>query len=105
MTPESDPVSFSRFLLASGTVIVLMLALAWGLKFLNERGLARLLPQPSKPRRLQLLETLPIDARRRLVIAQCDDRQYLLLLGTNTELVVDQNLKVNDADKSLSRSV
>lgn len=92
MLPDSDPVSFSRFLLASGTVIALIMALAWGLRLLNEKGLARFLPGSAAQRRLRQLETLPLDARRRLVIVQCDDRQYLVLLGVNQDLVLDANL-------------
>lgn len=92
MLPDSDPISFSRFLLASGTVIALIMLLAWGLKLFNEKGLARLLPGTAAQRRMKHLETLPLDARRRLVIVQCDDRQYLVLLGVNQDLVLDANL-------------
>ena len=92
MLPDSDPVSFSRFFLASGTVIALILALAWGLRTLNEKGLARFLPGAAGLRRLKHIETLPLDARRRLVIVQCDERQYLVLLGVNQDLVVDAHL-------------
>jgi flagellar protein FliO/FliZ len=93
MLPDSDPVSFTRFLLASGTVIVLIMAMAWGMKLLNEKGLARFLPGTSAPRRLKHVETLPLDARRRLVIVQCDQRQYLMLLGATQDIVVDISLQ------------
>ena len=32
-------------------------------------------------RRLAVLEVLPIDPRRKLVLVRCDEREYLLLLG------------------------
>ncbi|MBK5910494.1 hypothetical protein CCR85_03175 [Rhodothalassium salexigens] len=39
-------------------------------------------------RRLELVETLALDARRRLVLVRCDDRDHLLLLGGHTDQVV-----------------
>lgn len=98
MNPESDPVSFTRFLMASATVIGLMLVLVWGLKQFNQRGLMRMLPGiTTNQRRLRHIESLPLDARRRLVIVACDQRQYLLLLGANQDIVVDASLSVPSA--------
>ncbi len=44
-----------------------------------------------KRRRLQILESLPLDPRRRAVLLRCDEtRDYLLVLGPNGETLVDR---------------
>jgi flagellar biogenesis protein FliO len=65
--------------------------MALGLKYLAAHGMipAR---RGSAARRLRVVESLPLDARRRLVIAQCDGAQHLLLLGVNQDMVVAANL-------------
>jgi flagellar protein FliO/FliZ len=37
------------------------------------------------PRRLAIVEVLPVDARRRLVLVRCDADEHLLLLGPGSE--------------------
>jgi flagellar protein FliO/FliZ len=39
-------------------------------------------------RRLQMVEALPLDARRRLLLVHCDGRDLLLLVGGPQDLVV-----------------
>ena len=55
-------------------------------------------------RRLAIVETLTLDARRRLVIVRRDDAEHLLLLGINQDIVVEANLNKNAAD-SRTKSV
>lgn len=43
----------------------------------------------SAPRRLAIVEVLPVDARRRLVLVRCDKREHLLLLGPGGDQVVN----------------
>ncbi len=55
-------------------------------------------------RRLAVVETLALDARRRLVLIRRDQREYLLLLGQSSEIVVDNagtadNANRQDADQ------
>lgn len=40
-------------------------------------------------RRLSLVESLPLDARRRAIILRCDGREHLLLLGPTGERVIE----------------
>lgn len=87
---EGD-VSWLRFALAATTVIGLMGLLGWGLKYIAARGW--IVARPSAKRRLKLIETLPLDARRRLVLVQCDDREHLLLLGMGQDVVVAKDVK------------
>ena len=83
---DPDSVSWLRFVFASVTVIGLMALLGWGLKYFSMRGW--LTPRGSAPQRLKIKATLPVDTRRRLMIAQCDDTEYHLLLGVNGDLVL-----------------
>jgi|GEM_PF-3871440 len=43
-------------------------------------------------RRLKFIESLPLDGKRRLVLVSCDHKQYLLVLGANSETVVDTDI-------------
>jgi flagellar protein FliO/FliZ len=66
--------------------VVLALGAFWGLNHVLQkwRGHTR------RGRYLKILETLPLDPKRRLVLVQCDTRVHLLLLGGATDLVVDR---------------
>lgn len=44
------------------------------------------------PKRLAVLETLMIDARRRLVLVRCDKDEYLLLAGPDETLIVKSGI-------------
>ena len=41
-----------------------------------------------KPRRLKLVESLPLDARRRAVLIRCDGSEHLILLGATSEILI-----------------
>ena len=52
-------------------------------------GLAQMSGGLVRQRRLALTETLALDARRRLVIVKCDDREHLIILGQNSETLIE----------------
>ena len=85
-----DIPQFLKLLIALGVVLTLMGGLAFILKKLGlsaDRAI-----KSSDKRRLTLVESLPLDARRRLVIVKCDDKEHLVVLGHNSETVVDQDI-------------
>ena len=89
--PDLSPADFSwaRLLFAFSTVIALMAMLGFALKYIGTRGITL----PGKgARRMRIIETLPIDTRRRFVIVRCDGREHLLLLGAGNDIVVETNL-------------
>ena len=90
--PDPESVSWLRIVLAFAVVFGLMGLLAFALKYINVKGLR--LPGMTKPesRRLQIIESLALDARRRVVIVRCDNREHLLLLGAGTDVVVQTDL-------------
>ena len=71
-----DPIDYLRFLAALAFVLGLIALLAWAAR----RWRLGATP-PGSARRLALLEVLPLDPRRKLVLVRCDGREYLLLLG------------------------
>jgi flagellar protein FliO/FliZ len=44
-------------------------------------------------RRLKIIETLPVGAKHKAVLIQRDDRQHLILLGANSDTVIETNIK------------
>ncbi len=89
---------FLRLVIALIVVLSLMGGLALLLKKL---GLATQGPslRPGK-RRLNIVESLPLDARRRLVILECDDSQHLVILGADGETVVKTDIPIPAVDES-----
>ena len=47
---------------------------------------------PGARRRLKVVEYLPLDAKRRLVLIRRDQKEHLLVLGANGETVVETNI-------------
>ncbi len=45
-----------------------------------------------KKRRLALIEVLPLDAKRRLVLVRRDDTEHLIVLSPNGDVVVERNI-------------
>ena len=48
--------------------------------------------RPKSDRSLGVIESLPLDARHRLVLVRRDDRRHLLLIGPNHSLVVEDGI-------------
>lgn len=44
-------------------------------------------------RRLSVVEAAPLDGRRRLVLIRRDDTEHLIVLGPNSELVIETGIK------------
>lgn len=63
---------------------------------LKKLGLAGPVPVAGKKARLKLIEIIPLDQRRRLAIIQRDDKQHLVILGANSETVVETNIPAPD---------
>ena len=68
-----------------------------GLVAYGARKLGMIQPGARGPRRLQVLESLMLDPRRRLLVVRFDDREHLLLLSpagdrTITEVAAKQGV-------------
>lgn len=49
-------------------------------------------------RRLHLIETLPLDARHRLVLLRRDDKEHLVLLGHDSDTLIEAGLDAEPLD-------
>lgn len=87
---------FIRMIAALAFVLALIGGLALLMKKLGFSGAA--VQSQGKKKRLKVIESLPLDARRRLVIVQRDDVQHVILLGGNTESVVETGVPAPDND-------
>lgn len=71
-------------------VLGLMGSLALILKKMGLSG--HIQPEGKKPR-LKIIESIPIDQRRRMAIIQRDDVQHLVIFGPNGETVVETDIQ------------
>jgi flagellar protein FliO/FliZ len=79
--------------------LVFVLSLMGGLAFLVKKlGLAR--NGEVKGKRLKIVEALPLDARRRLVLLQRDNKQHLVILGASSETVIETNIETAHDEQS-----
>ncbi len=83
-----------KVLLALGVVLLLMGGLVFLLKKLGLAPQTTL--QSGEQKRLKIVESIPLDARRRLVIIKCDAREHLVILSATGECVIDRNISSVD---------
>lgn len=94
---SSELPQFMRLIVALIIVLALMGGLSLVLKKLGLSTQANIRSGDTK--RLHIVESLPLDARRRLVIIRRDDTEYLVILGPNSEIVVESGIRVVDASE------
>jgi flagellar protein FliO/FliZ len=79
-----------RFVAALLVVVALIFAASWLVRRLGLAG--RYGAARGKERRLSIVEVLPLDAKRRLVLLQRDQTQHLLLLGLHDDIVIEHGI-------------
>lgn len=86
---------FLKTVLALAFVLGLMLLTLWVVKYLEIRGVKnRFMRKLQSERRIEIVEIKRIDARNSLALVRRDDSEYLLLLGSSQNLVLETNIKV-----------
>jgi flagellar protein FliO/FliZ len=83
--------TYIQFLLALVFVLALIGTLAWLARRFGF-GLPAGAPRRGQ-RRLQVLETAALDAKRRLVLVRRDEREHLLLIGATSETVIESGIE------------
>lgn len=77
--------------------LIFVLGLMGGLALImRQLGLSGRIQTPGKKSRLKIIESLPVDHRRRVAIIQRDDVQHLVIFGPNGETVVETNIPAKD---------
>ena len=87
-----DYQSYIRAILALTFVLGLIGITSYLLKRFHLEG--KILKK-NEDKRLSITEIKAIDARRRLVLIKRDDVEHLILIGQNSELVIEKDIKVN----------
>ncbi len=86
-----DMGTYIQFVLALIFVLSLIGLAAWLIKRFGVAG--RLMARTGRHSRLGIVEMAVVDAKRRLVLVRRDHREHLLLLGANSEIVVERNIE------------
>jgi flagellar protein FliO/FliZ len=73
--------------------LILVLAMMAGLGMIMRRFASSHAFAASERKRLRIVESLPIDGRRRAVLIRRDDREHLIILGANGETVVETGIE------------
>lgn len=82
--------TYFKFMLALVFVLALIGLLAWASRrFGLMRGAGR---TANGKRRLEIVEIMPIDTKRKLVMVRRDQTDHLLLLGTTGDIVVETGI-------------
>jgi flagellar protein FliO/FliZ len=82
--------TYFKFLLALAFVLGLIGVMAWGARrFGFLRGTMR---AANGQRRVEIVEIVPIDSKRKLMLVRRDQTEHLLLLGTTGDLVVETGI-------------
>lgn len=81
---------YFRFALALVFVLSLIGLLVWlGRRFGAFPGV----PRVGTARRLQLIESVALDARRRVVLIRRDNAEHLVLLGSSSETIIETGIQ------------
>lgn len=92
-----DMVVFLKFLAALIFVLSLMGLLSFALKRIKPSGFS----SKSGRRRIEIIEVLPLDVRRRAVLLRRDDTEHLVILSSSGETVVETQIKRSQSDAAL----
>ncbi len=85
-----DPLQIIKLLAALAFVVALM----GGFALLAKRlGLGENGSALGRKKRLRVVESLPVDSRRRLLLIQCDGKQHLVLTGNNGDTVIKTDIE------------
>ena len=98
-----DGVAFIRFLAAFLFVLALIGGCVWAIR---RFGLVARIGGKTKPgQRLQLVDSLPIDARRRAVLIRRDNVEHLVILGEKEATLIEGGIKASgDAQPTADQS-
>ena len=102
-----DTVNYIKFILALLFVLSLIGLLALAVRRFGF-GVPQIPFKRAAEKRLGMIELMPIDAKRRLVLVRRDDQEHLILIGATSETVVETNIvapskNVADFSKALDQ--
>lgn len=92
-----------QFVFALGFVIALLALFAYGAKRLGFIAKVTINSDKRKDKRLNIVEIMPVDAKRRLILIRRDNKEHLIMLGTERDLLIEQNIDVLSENNSLHK--
>lgn len=91
-----DSINWTQVVLAFGGLLLLLALFYYG-----ARALSGATSRGSKWRpgqRIGVIDSMPVDGTRRLVLVRRDDTEHLLLVGTHGDLVIESNIPMPRRD-------
>ena len=85
--------AYFQFIVALLFVIALIMLLAYIAKRFGLMARVTLDSAKTRNKRLNIVEILPVDAKRRLLLIRRDDVEHLVMLGTEQDLLIEQNIE------------
>ncbi|MEX2617762.1 MAG: flagellar biosynthetic protein FliO [Alphaproteobacteria bacterium] len=83
---------YIKFMVALAFVLGLILLLSYAIRRFGIGGLPVIARPRDGARRLAIVEVTAIDAKRRLVLVRRDNTEHLILLGANSELLIENSI-------------
>ena len=83
-----DVLDFARYVGALFVTLGLLGGAYFAVRRFGLGPLAALAPAAVRPGLVAVLQTTPLDARRRLTVVRFDGRDHLILLGAQSEMLV-----------------
>lgn len=96
-----SPGVYFQFLLALVFVIALIAGLGWAVRRL---GWGARFVAPADKRRLSVVEILPLDGKRRLVLLRRDEIEHLVLLGGDHDVLIESGVSAASRTGAIARS-
>ncbi|PCI32193.1 MAG: hypothetical protein COB54_07980 [Alphaproteobacteria bacterium] len=84
--------AYFQFVMALLFVLALILLIAYGAKRFGLMARVTVNSTKTRDKRLNIVEILPIDARRKLMLIRRDDVEHLVILGTERDIVIETDI-------------
>lgn len=85
-----DSINFTQVALAFGALLLLLALFYYGARALSGTTTRGGKWRPGQ--RIGVVDSMPVDGTRRLVLVRRDDTEHLLLVGTHGDLVIESNI-------------
>ena len=98
-----DVTAYAQFLLAFIFVLGLIGLCAVALRKFGG-SISGIRPGIGTRKRLNLVEVMPIDARRRLILVRRDDREHLVLLSAHGDRVIESDIPIPPEEMTMEET-
>jgi flagellar protein FliO/FliZ len=88
-----DMSGYFQFAMALLFVLALILMLAYAAKRFGLMARVTVNSTKTKDKRLNIVEILPVDARRKLMLIRRDGVEHLIMLGHERDIVIERNIE------------